>query len=48
MALPKLNDAPKYEITVPSTGQEVRYRPYLVKEEKILMLEWRHKIKDQP
>jgi hypothetical protein len=38
MALPKLNSAPKYQITVPSTGQEVRYRPYLVKEEKILML----------
>ena len=38
MALPKLNDAPKYEIVVPSTGQNVRYRPYLVKEEKILML----------
>lgn len=38
MALPKLNDTPKYEITVPSTGQKVRYRPYLVKEEKILML----------
>ena len=38
MALPKLNDAPKYEIVVPSTGQKVRYRPYLVKEEKILML----------
>lgn len=38
MALPKLNDAPKYEISVPSTGQKVRYRPYLVKEEKVLML----------
>ena len=38
MALPKLNDAPKYEIAVPSTGQKVRYRPYLVKEEKVLML----------
>lgn len=38
MALPKLNDAPKYDIVVPSTGQKVRYRPYLVKEEKVLML----------
>lgn len=38
MALPKLNDTPKYEITVPSTGQKVRYRPYLVKEEKVLMI----------
>lgn len=38
MALPKLNDAPKYSITIPSTGNEVRYRPYLVKEEKVLMM----------
>ena len=38
MALPKLNSAPKYEIVVPSTGKKVRYRPYLVKEEKILMI----------
>lgn len=35
--LPKLN-APTYELTVPSTGETVPYRPYLVKEEKILML----------
>lgn len=38
MALPKLNDAPKYSITIPSMGSEVRYRPYLVKEEKVLMM----------
>lgn len=38
MALPKINNAPKYEIVIPSTGQKVRYRPYMVKEEKILML----------
>lgn len=38
MALPKINAAPKYEITVPSTQQAVRFRPYLVKEEKILMM----------
>lgn len=38
MALPKLNDTPKYELTIPSTGKKVRYRPYLVKEEKVLML----------
>ena len=37
MALPQLNHA-RYETTIPSTGQEVSYRPYLVKEEKILML----------
>ena len=38
MALPKLNDLPKYELTVPSTGQQLRYRPYLVKEEKVLLM----------
>ena len=38
MALPKLNDKPKYELTIPSVEQKVRYRPYLVKEEKVLMM----------
>tara|TARA_B110000858_G_C17761611_1_gene454816 strand:- start:758 stop:1444 length:687 start_codon:yes stop_codon:yes gene_type:complete len=38
MALPKLNETPKYSLTVPSTGKECRYRPYLVKEEKILLM----------
>ena len=37
MALPKLASA-KYELTLPSTGEKVEYRPFLVKEEKILML----------
>ena len=37
MALPKINTA-KYETTIPSTGRAVEYRPYLVKEEKILMI----------
>jgi len=37
MALPKL-DAPRYEMKLPSTNQKLVYRPYLVKEEKILML----------
>ena len=36
MALPKLATA-KYELTLPSTGQKVEYRPFLVKEEKILL-----------
>lgn len=38
MALPKLNETPMYELTIPSTGQKARYRPYLVKEEKVLMM----------
>ena len=37
MALPKLN-SPTYELKIPSTGDTVSYRPYLVKEEKILMM----------
>tara|TARA_E500000331_G_C17257349_1_gene713669 strand:- start:765 stop:1472 length:708 start_codon:yes stop_codon:yes gene_type:complete len=38
MALPKLNTSPEYFLTIPSTGQEVKYRPYLVREEKVLMM----------
>ena len=37
MALPKLN-VPKYKMKLPSTGQVVNYRPFLVKEEKLLLL----------
>jgi len=37
MSLPKLN-TPTYELDVPSTGKTISYRPYLVREEKILML----------
>ena len=37
MALPKLN-TPTYELEVPSTDGKLKYRPFLVKEEKILML----------
>lgn len=38
MALPKLNSAPVYEMTIPSTGQSVTYRPFLVKEQKNLLI----------
>tara|TARA_B100000035_G_scaffold17887_2_gene14304 strand:+ start:941 stop:1654 length:714 start_codon:yes stop_codon:yes gene_type:complete len=37
MPLPKLN-APTYELVLPSTGKKIRYRPFLVKEEKILLI----------
>ena len=37
MALPKLNN-PTYELVVPSTQEKVTYRPFLVKEQKILMI----------
>ena len=38
MALPKLNDTVKYEMTIPSSKKRIRYRPFLVKEEKNLMI----------
>jgi|TARA_B110000858_G_scaffold121823_1_gene138906 hypothetical protein len=37
MALPQVN-TPTYELEVPSTGTKLKYRPFLVKEEKILMI----------
>ena len=37
MALPKLN-VPKYKLKLPSDGRTVTYRPFLVKEEKLLLL----------
>ena len=36
MSLPKLNTA-VYEATLPSTNKVIKYRPFLVKEEKILL-----------
>ena len=37
MALPKVV-TPTYELTIPSSGEKVSYRPFLVKEEKILLM----------
>mgnify|MGYP003120904176 FL=1 len=37
MALPKLT-TPTYELEVPSTDEKLKYRPFLVKEEKILLM----------
>ena len=37
MALPKL-DTVTYDLTLPSTGQKIEYRPFLVKEQKALMI----------
>ena len=37
MALPKI-DVPIYELTVPSTDEKIKYRPFLVKEEKLLLI----------
>jgi len=37
MPLPKIS-TPTYELELPSTGKKVKYRPFLVKEEKILII----------
>ena len=37
MALPKIN-TPTYELKIPSTGETIKYRPFIVKEEKILLI----------
>jgi len=37
MGLPVIA-VPKYQLTVPSTGKQIDYRPFLVKEEKILLI----------
>ena len=37
MALPKLT-TPEYRLTLPSTQEEIKFRPFLVREQKILMM----------
>ena len=37
MALPTI-ETPKYHLTIPSTGAILEYRPFLVKEEKVLLI----------
>ena len=37
MALPRL-DVPIYELVIPSTDEKIKFRPFLVKEEKILLI----------
>jgi hypothetical protein len=37
MPLPKIS-TPTYELELPSTGETIKYRPFLVKEEKLLVL----------
>lgn len=37
MALPKV-ELPSYEVTIPSSGQTIRVRPFTVKEEKMLLI----------
>ena len=37
MPLPKIA-TPTYELELPSTGETVQFRPFLVKEEKLLVI----------
>jgi len=37
MPLPKI-ETPSYDLVIPSTGEKIKYRPFLVKEEKILLI----------
>jgi hypothetical protein len=46
MALPKLVSS-KHTLVVPSTKESIEYRPYLVKEEKILMMAFESKDQSQ-
>lgn len=46
MPLPKINQ-PLFELTIPSTEQKVKYRPFTVKEEKILLIARESKDIDQ-
>jgi hypothetical protein len=46
MSLPKIS-LPLFEITVPSTGKKVKYRPFTVREEKILLVAQESKDIDQ-
>ena len=38
MALPKINEVPKYFLEIPSTEKKLAYRPFLTKEQKILLI----------
>ena len=46
MGLPKI-DLPLFDIEIPSTGKKVKYRPFTVKEEKILLIAQESKDLDQ-
>ena len=46
MPLPRI-ETPKYELTIPSSGKVVKYRPFLVKEEKILLIAMESEDEDQ-
>lgn len=46
MPLPKIQQ-PLFELTIPSTGKKIQYKPFTVKEEKILLIAQESKDLDQ-
>ncbi len=38
MALPRLNESSQYILNIPSTNEELKYRPFLIKEQKLLLI----------
>lgn len=46
MSLPTL-DTPKYDLVVPSTGQKLKFRPFVVREQKIMLQAMEMGDKDQ-
>tara|TARA_B100000497_G_scaffold94981_1_gene106528 strand:- start:17 stop:718 length:702 start_codon:yes stop_codon:yes gene_type:complete len=46
MALPKL-EAPVHSLTLPSSGEQIKFRPFLVKEQKLLILAEESKNQDE-
>ena len=38
MAIPQVNSIPKYELTIPSTQKVTTFRPFLVKEQKVMLI----------
>lgn len=38
MALPRINETPNYSLIVPSTQEKISFRPFLTKEQKILLM----------
>ena len=44
MPLPTI-ETPTYELKMPSSGKKIKYRPFLVKEEKILIIALNQEIK---
>jgi hypothetical protein len=47
MALPLVNESPQYEAVIPSTGKTISFRPFLVKEQKVLMMAYESQDKKQ-